>query len=169
MNNVRKWLIVAIAVITLVAIGYFALTRTLDHLVRDGTLTRLIGKKTAVKLEVDAGYLPLGWRGMSIRSDGLLVRGKPPRSLTVLQAANLRAYCSLQNLWQRKWTITRLQASRLQAHLVPAAATHWKRFFPRAKSQPQIETSSPAQTRYSRNLCPTQIYFGEKLRMRLAI
>ena len=55
----------------------------------------LIDKKTAVILKADSGYLPLSWRGLSVRSNGLLVRGQPSHGLTEMRAANLRAYCSL--------------------------------------------------------------------------
>ena len=65
---------------------YFAATRALDHLVRDGTFLRLISRKTAVKLNADCGYLPIAWRGMNIQSSGVLARGQPPRSLVELGA-----------------------------------------------------------------------------------
>src|SRR5438477_12894824 len=111
MKTGRKWLIAALSAFALGVAGYFAATRSLDHLVRDGTFLRLISRKTAIKLHADCGYLPLAWRGMLIRSDGVLARGQPPHSLVELGAINLRAHCSLQNLWRRKWTITLLEAS----------------------------------------------------------
>src|SRR3984893_6187343 len=112
--------------------GYLVATRTLDHLVRDGTFLRLISRKTAVKLDTDfCGYLPLAWRGMLIRSDGVLARGQPPHSLVELSATNLRAHCSLKNLWRRKWTITLLEASHLEAVFGPAAAGQLTKILPR--------------------------------------
>src|SRR5712671_7580079 len=129
---------IAITVLLVLGVaGYIAATRTLDHLVRDGTFLRLISRKTAVKLNADScGYLPLAWRGMLIRSDGLQARGKPPHSLVELSATNLRAHCSLKNLWRRKWTITLLEASHLEAAFGPAAAAQLTRILPR---QPELE------------------------------
>src|ERR1051326_3920169 len=115
MNVGLKWRITICVLFVLVVGGYFAATRFLDHLVNDGKLCQLISRKTAVKLSADCGFLPLAWRGMSIRSDGIVARGKPPHSLRELSATNIRAHCSLQNLWRRKWTISVLEASHLQA------------------------------------------------------
>jgi len=122
------------------AIDYFAVTRTIDHFLKEGALDRAIGKKTAVILHADTGYLPLFWRGLSVRSDGLLVRGKSPRPLTELRAPNLRAYCSLTDLWQRKWTINRLQADALEVAFGAAAARQLTNIIP---SEPEPATSGP--------------------------
>jgi hypothetical protein len=124
--------------------GYFVVRHTFNRVLRDGTLNRLIGQKTAVILRADTGYLPLEWRGMTVRSAGLLVRGKPPHSLTEIRASDLRASCSLQKVWQRKWTIRRLQVSQLQAAFGKAAAAQLKSNLPaEPQLQPQIETNSP--------------------------
>lgn len=152
-----------IVVVGVCAGGYFAATRVLNHVLENGTLTRLIGNKTAVKLKADAGYLPLIWRGMSIRTDGLLVRGKPPRALTELNAANIRAYCSLENIWQRKWTVRRLQASHAEAAFGQAAASQLEKILSRdPELQPQIETSSPLTLDIRETFIPrTDIAWGE--------
>jgi hypothetical protein len=159
----KKWIIGAIVVFGLFTAGYVIATRALNHFLVDGLLARLIGKKTAVILGADAGYLPLTWRGMSFRSDGLLARGKPPRSLTEMQVSSLYARCSLQNLWQRKWTITRLQASHLEAAFGRAAAAHLEKILPHdPKLQPQIETNSPLKLDIRETFVPrTDIYWGE--------
>lgn len=163
MKSRKKWIITLIVIAGIFAGGYFAATRALDRVLADGTLARLIGKKTAVKLEADSGYLPLTWRGMSIRSDGLLVRGKPTRALIEMSAVNLRAHCSLQNLWQRKWTITRLQASHLQAAFGQAAAAQVQKILPtEPELQPQIETPSPLKLDIRETFVPrTDIFWGE--------
>ena len=160
----RKWIISTIVVLAICAVAYFAAARALDRFLADGTLARLIGKKTAVILGADAGYLPLTWHGMSVRSDGLRARGQPPRSLTTLQVSNIYAHCSLQNLWQRKWTITRLQASHLQAAFGRAAAGHLEKILPREPElQPQIETSSPLELNIRETFVPrTDVYWGEE-------
>jgi hypothetical protein len=167
MKTKTKWKIIAI-IIGVVCLGaYFAANHVLDQFVQKGTLARLIGRKTAAKLEADAGYLPFVWRGMTLRSDGILVRGKPPRALTEMSGVNLRAYCSLQNLWQRKWTITRLQASHLQVAFGQAAATHLQKILPRdPELQPPIETSSPLKLDIRETLIPrTDVFWGEKPEM----
>ena len=91
----KKWIVALVVVVALLAIAYFAISRGINHFLASGTLLRLIDKKTAVILKGDSGYLPLSWRGLSVRSNGLLVRGQPSHGLTEMRAANLRAYCSL--------------------------------------------------------------------------
>jgi hypothetical protein len=163
MKTGRKWLIAVLSVFALGVVGYFAATRSLDHLVRDGTFLRLISRKTAVKLNADScGYLPLAWRGMLIRSDGLLARGQPPHSLVELNATNLRAHCSLKNLWQRKWTITLLEASHLEAAFGPAAAAQLTRILPRQPElEPKIDTTSPINLDIREtDIARTDIFWG---------
>ncbi len=155
--------IAALIVLAVCAGGYFAATRTLDHLVRDGTFLRLISRKTAVKLNADScGYLPLAWRGMLIRSDGVLARAQPPRSLVELSATNLRAHTSLKNLWQRKFTIRLLEASHLEAAFGPAAAAQLTRILPRLPDmESRIDTSSPINLDIKETDIPrTDIYWG---------
>jgi hypothetical protein len=138
------WAIALCLLVALVLIAYSAVKHAFDRILQDGTVNRLVGRKTAVILQADAGYLPLAWRGMSVRSDALLVRGKPPRSLTEMRASNIRAHCSLQNLWHRKWTIKRLEASQLQAAFGKAAAAQLQPILPAEPPlQPQIDTNSP--------------------------
>jgi hypothetical protein len=164
MKTGRKWLIAVLSVFALGVGGYFAATRSLDHLVRDGTFLRLISRKTAVKLNTDmCGYLPLAWRGMLIRSDGVLARGQPPHSLVEMNATNLRAHCSLKNLWQRKWTITLLEASHLEAAFGPAAAGQLTRILPRQPQlEPAIDSNSPLNLNIQETDIPrTDIYWGE--------
>src|ERR1700716_2463728 len=159
----RKLGIVIIVLFVLGAAGYIAATRTLDHLVRDGTFVRLISRKTAVKLDADfCGYLPIAWRGMLIRSDGVLVRGQPPHSLVEMSATNLRAHCSLKNLWQRKWTITLLEASHLEAAFGPAAAGQLTKILPRQPElEPAIDSNSPLNLEIQEtNIARTDIYWG---------
>jgi hypothetical protein len=161
------WRKLGIAITVLLVLGvaaYIAATRTLDHLVRDGTFLRLISRKTAVKLNTDfCGYLPLAWRGMLIRSDGVLARGQPPRALVEMSATNLRAHCSLQNLWQRKWTITLLEASHLEAAFGPAAAQQLTRILPRQPDlEPAIDSNSPLNLDIREtDIARTDIYWGK--------
>ena len=156
--------IAALIVLAVCAAGYFAATRTLDHLVRDGTFLRLISRKTAVKLNADScGYLPLAWRGMLIRSDGVLARAQPPHSLVELSATNLRAHSSLKNLWQRKFTITLLEASHLEAAFGPAVATQLTRILPRQPElEPKIDTNSPVNLDiHETDIARTDVYWGK--------
>ena len=159
----RKLGIVVIVLFAFGLAGYIAATRTLDHLVRDGTFLRLISRKTAVKLNADfCGYLPLALRGMLIRSDGVLARSQPPRALVEMSATNLRAHCSLQNLWQRKWTITLLEASHLEAAFGPAAAAQLTRILPRQPDlEPRIDTNSPINLDiHETDIVRTDVYWG---------
>ena len=160
----KKWLTATIIVVTILGIAYFALSHFINRFLASGTLLRLIDKKTAVILKADAGYLPLSWRGLAVRSNGLLVRGDPSHGLTEMRAANLRAYCSLQNLWQRKWTITLLQASNLQAAYGAAAAAQLENILPREPElQPQIETTDVLKIDIHETLVPrTAVFWGEK-------
>ena len=156
--------IAALIILAVCAAGYFAATRTLDHLVRDGTFLRLISRKTAVKLNTDScGYLPIAWRGMLIRSDGFLAQGKPPHSLVELSATNLRAHCSLKNLWQRKWTITLLEASHLEAAFGPAAAGQLTKILPRQPDlESAIDSNSPLNLDiHETDIARTDVFWGE--------
>jgi hypothetical protein len=163
MKPLRKLGIAIIVFLALGAAGYIAATRTLDHLVRDGTFLRLISRKTAVKLDADfCGYLPLAWRGMLIRSDGVLARGQSPHSLVELSATNLRAHCSLKNLWQRKWTITLLEASHLEAAFGPAAAGQLTKILPRQPElEPAIDSNSPLNLEIQEtDIARTDVFWG---------
>lgn len=140
----KRWAIAVAGLFLFLLAGYFALTRVADHYLQDGGLARAIGKKTAFILKADAGYLPLFWRGLTVRSDGLLVRGGPGRALTALRAENLRASCGLQDLWQRKFVINRLQADRLEVAFGAASAQQLAPILPAQPAlQPQMDPPSP--------------------------
>ena len=131
MRRRSKALIVVGIVLILAGIVYFAAMRSLDRIIRTENFLRFISGKTAEKLNAsECGYLPAARRGMSVRSAGILLRGRPPHHLAALSAINLHADCSLQNLWQRKFTITRLTASQLQAAYGDAAAGKLQKILP---------------------------------------
>ncbi|MEO5719520.1 MAG: hypothetical protein ABIR29_13245 [Chthoniobacterales bacterium] len=139
----KRWAIGLGSLLFLAFAGYFALTKVVDHYLQDGALDRTLGEKTAFILKADAGYLPLSWRGWTVRSGGLLIRGKPPRGLSELRAANLRATCSLRDLWQRKSIVKRLRADRLEVAFGAAAAEQLTPILPaQPELQPQVETPS---------------------------
>ena len=164
LSKVGKRITIVSGFVLLVAVlCTFLLTRTIDHFIKEGALDRAIGKKTAVILEADTGYLPLSWRGLSVHSNGMLVRGKPPRSLRELRAANLSARCSLRDLWQRKWTIQRLQAERLEAAFGTAASKQLTNILPeQPELQPQVDTPSPLKLVIRETIIRhTDIFWGE--------
>lgn len=140
----KSWALGLGGALLLLVAGYFALTKAVDHYLNDGALAETIGKKTAVILKADAGYLPLFWRGLTVRSNGLLVRGGRPRGLTELHASNLRAACSLHALWQRKFVLKSLTADALEVAFGGAAAKNLRAILPSEPSlQPQVEQLSP--------------------------
>jgi hypothetical protein len=55
MKTKTKWTIAVILICAVCAGGYFAAGRALDHFLANGSFTRLIGRKTAAKLEADTG------------------------------------------------------------------------------------------------------------------
>ena len=123
---------------------YFAAVRTVDRLIRSEDFLRFISEKTAVKLGVsECGYLPPARRGMSVHSAGISATGRPPHHLTALSAVNLHALCSLQNLWQRKFTIRRLQVAHLQAAYGEAAASHLVKILP---ADPKLEAERKTES-----------------------
>jgi hypothetical protein len=141
----RRKLAIIGGVMLIVAVSiYFGATRTIDHLVGTEGFLRFVSRKTAVKLSVsECGYLPAMRRGMEIHSAGILARGHPPHHLTELSAINLHAYCSLENLWQRKFTIQLLKASQLQAAYGKAAAERLQKILPAEPNlEPERETES---------------------------
>jgi hypothetical protein len=137
------WIVTVTGILLLIASAYLAVTITVRHWLRDGAIGRLIGRKTAVILKADAGYLPLSNFGLSVRSGGLLAQGKPPQALVAVIANNISASCSLAKLIQRKWTINELEADHAQAAFGAAAGRLLKNDLPQQPAlQPQIETPS---------------------------
>ena len=141
----RSKVLIAVGIALVLGGGiYFAATRAIDRLLRTENFLRFISRKTAVKLGTsECGYLPVARRGMSIHSAGILARGQPPHHLTELSAINLHAYCSLENLWRRKFTITLLKASQLQAAYGQASAGQLQKILPAEPFlEPKQETES---------------------------
>jgi hypothetical protein len=143
--GVRQKLAIVCGIVLIVGGSvYLAASRSIDHVIRSEDFLRFISGKSASKLGAsECGYLPVARRGMSIHSAGVFMRGQAPRPLTGLSATNLHAYCSLENLWQRKFTIRRLQASQLQAAYGDAAAANLQRIL---IAQPNLEPADDSQT-----------------------
>lgn len=163
MSTRKKWGILVLFIFAVVVTGYVSAGRVLDRFIRNGTLECVISRRTAMKLNAGScGYLPLTRRGTSINSDGILVRGQPPHHLVEMSAINLRADYSLKNLWQRKWTITLLEASHLEAAFGPAAASHLQKILPRQPElEPRIDTKSTLIVDIRRtDIERTDIYWG---------
>jgi hypothetical protein len=139
-GGTRLVVIIALAVLLFGVVVYVVGSSWLNHFVSSGDLRRKIGQKTGVKLEADAGYLPPAWRGLSVRSGGLLVQGKPPRELDRILVTDIRASCSLSELIQRKWVIEELRADHLQAAFGEAAGKLIKDDLPeKPELQPRID------------------------------
>jgi hypothetical protein len=135
--------------------AYFAATHSIDRLIRSDGFLRFISEKTAEKLGVsECGYLPVARRGVSVHSAGIFAHGRPPHHLTTLSAANLHASCSLANLWQRTFTISRLQASHLGAAYGDAAATHLERLLP---AEPELTVERKTETLLNIDIRETDI------------
>lgn len=160
----RRWALGLGTLFVLVVVGYFVVAAVVDRFLNDGGLARAIGKKTGFILKADAGYLPLFWRGLTVRSDGLLVRGKRPGGLQEIQAQNIRAACSLQAVWQRKFVIQRLTADHLEAAFGKAAAQELKPLLPREPElQPQEDTPSPLKFVISETIIrQLDLFWGDK-------
>ena len=163
MNSRQKGLI-AVGIFLILAGGiYFTAIRELDHRVREGNLLKLISRKSAVKLGAsECGYLPVVRRGLSLRSAGILARGRPPRQLVEVSAINLSAQCSLRNLWQRKLTIPRLQVSQLQVAYGQAAAAQLEKILP---DQPNLEPAEDTESLVhidirETDIARTNLYWG---------
>lgn len=158
-----KALIALGVILIIVGCGYFAATRVLDRVVRGESFLRLISGKTAVKLGAsEGGYLPPARRGLLLRSGGLLALGQPPHHLVQLNAINLQAHCSLQNLWHRKLTVTRLEASQLQAAYGEAAAAQLQKILP---AQPNLEPAEDPKSLIhidirETDIAKTDVYWG---------
>jgi len=137
MSRQQKALIALGIFLVFSGVIYFAAGRALDRVVRADGFLRFISGKTAEKLSAsEGGYLPVARHGMSVQSAGVLLRGQHPHHLTELSAINLHADCSVENLWQRKFTIRRLRASQLQAAYGEAAAAQLQRILP---AEPSLE------------------------------
>lgn len=159
----RQTALLALGIFLVLSGGlYFAADRALDRLVRQKNFLQLISRKTGVKLGAsECGYLPPARHGLSLRSAGLLARGQAPH-LVQLSAINLQAHCSLQNLWQRKLTITRLEASHLEAAYDAAAAAQLQKILP---AQPNLERAEDTASLIhvdirETDIAQTDVYWG---------
>ena len=152
------------ALLVLVVIGYFAVAAFVNHLLNSGGLARAVGKKTGAILKADAGYLPFFWRGLTVRSDGLLVRGNRPEGLQEMQVQNICASCNLRSLWQRKFVIERLTADHLEAAFGKAAREEMKSLLPHAQElQPPEDTPSPLKLVISETILrQLDLFWGDK-------
>ncbi len=155
-----------VAIGPLVVVGaYFAGSLWLNHFLNGGELCRIISRKTGVILNADrGGYLPLSWRGLSVRSGGLIVKGKPGAGLTEMCATDLRASCSLAGLVRRRWTINQLQAAHLQAAYGAAAARLIHEDLPQAPPlEPAIDTPSPLKVEILETLVArADVFWGDE-------
>ena len=164
--NFRQKALIALGVFFVLAgCIYFAAIQKLDHSVRGGHFHSLISRKTGVKLGAsECAYLPIARRGLSLRSAGILARGKPPHHLAELSAINLQAHCSLRNLWERKLTVPRLNVSELHAAFGEAAAAQLQKILP---AEPVLEPAEDSESLIHIDIRETDIarmdvYWGEK-------
>ncbi|HZR78598.1 MAG TPA: hypothetical protein VFA58_05280, partial [Chthoniobacterales bacterium] len=160
-----KWLISIGILLVLAGSVYYAGTRAVDRFIRSEGFLRFISEKTAVKLGVsECGYLPVARRGLSVHSAGILARSQPPHHLTALSAVNLHAACSLENLWQRKFTIRLLKASQLQAAYGEAAAAQLQKILPAAPDlEPERETATLVNIDIRQtDIDRTDVYWGSR-------
>lgn len=145
-------------------VTYYAAHRALDRVVRQENFLGLISRKTGVKLGAsECGYLPPARHGLTLRSAGILARGRPPHHLTALSAINVVAHCSLQNLWRRKFTIPRIEASQLQAAYGEAAAARLEKILP---AQPELEPAEDTESLIQidireTDIARTAVYWGD--------
>lgn len=92
------------------------------------------------------------------------MRGKRPEGLQEIQAQNIRAACSLQAVWQRKFVIQRLTTDHLEAAFGKAAAQELKPLLPREPElQPQEDTPSPLKFVISETIIrQLDLFWGDK-------
>ena len=155
MKRRSRALIVIGIVFVLAGIVYLAASRSIDRVVRTEGFLRFISRKTAMKLSAsECGYLPAARHGMSVNSAGVRARGQQPHHLTELSAINLHAYCSLTNLWQRKFTINLLKASQLQAAYGEAAAGPLQKILP---AEPILEPARETESLLNIDIRETDI------------
>jgi len=100
---------------------------------------------------------------LSLRSAGILARGRPPHHLVALTGINITAHCSLQNLWHRKLTIRRIEASQLQAAYGEAAAAQLQKILP---AQPNLEQARETESLVhidirETDIARTAVYWGD--------
>src|SRR3989440_1229583 len=91
---------------------------------------------------------------MSIHTAEILARAQPPHHLTELTAINLHAFCSLENLWRRKFTIKLLRASQLQAAYGEAADAQLQKILP---AEPYLEPKQETESLLNLDIRETDI------------
>ncbi|MDQ2824502.1 MAG: hypothetical protein M3R29_03550 [Verrucomicrobiota bacterium] len=150
------------AFILLALVLYFGFGYALGRALESKGLRQLIGGKTAKILDTSAGYLPLASDGLSVSSSGFLAKASPPRALTEMRAAHLRARCNLGELWRGKWRIDNLAVNHLQAAYGPAAAQLLNRNeFHDPELMPPSKTESPIEVDLRKiDIAHTDLFWG---------
>jgi len=158
------WALGLCLVAALILAGYSASHYVVDRFSHHDIANGLVGQKTALLLQADSGYLPFVWAGESVRSDGLLVRGKPPRCLTEMRVIGLHADSTGRNPWQHRWTIRRLQAAQLEAAFGEVAARQLQITLPQQPSiEPPVEPGTALTIEILETIIPkTTIIWGNK-------
>jgi hypothetical protein len=113
--------------LALVIGAYFGTGYLVSRALEIRGLRKLLSEKTGKILDASAGYFPLRSHGLSVTSGGFMAKAFPPRALTEMRAARLRAHCNLNELWHGRWKIETLSVAHLQAAYGEDAALHLDR------------------------------------------
>ncbi len=119
----------------LLAVGALLLALTANYFLESQGVRAHASARTGKELGGSAGFLPLSWRGPSVRSAGLLVQGSPEHALTQVRARDISAQCSLIELWRKKWRIDDLRVGEIEAAFGEGASSRLAIELP---SQPEL-------------------------------
>jgi len=154
--------VVLVALLALMAAGYFASGYVLGRALESKGLRKLLSAKTAKVLDTTAGYTPLASNGLSVSARGFLAKAEPPHALTELRGTHLRARCNLAELWRGKWKIDNLMVEHVQAAYGNAAAQLINRNeFTDPELLPRSPTESPIEIKIRKiDMLHTDIFWG---------
>jgi hypothetical protein len=158
----KRWAVVFSALLLLAVIGYFGSGYVLGRALESKGLRKLLAAKTAKVLDTPAGYTPLASNGLFVSARGFLAKAEPPRALTELRGARLRARCNLAELWRGQWKIDNLTAEHVQAAYGSAAAQLINRSeFADPELLPRSQTESPIEINIRKiDMLHTDIFWG---------
>jgi hypothetical protein len=134
-----------------------------DHRLNQDDVRKEIAEHIAARLMLKVGMQALQWSGLHVSSDGMLMLGEPPRSLTELRAHRLEADGSLAEILEGKWRIDSMSADHVEMAFGEAAKEKLSDPLNPAPSLEQPSERPPLlKTEFGRLTVPhTDVFWGK--------
>jgi hypothetical protein len=122
-----------------VVIAFLAGSLWLNSYLRGDSFRRLLNQKTSAALRAEGEYMPFGWEGLAVHSDGFAARGRPGGWFRELRADQIRAEFVLRGVLERAWQVDNLTIQKLRLTLGEPTG--------QADASPAAPPAAPASTR----------------------